>query len=255
MGYGDIPITRKLRLGSGDVSKKNPETTEPLTGGVRLWSDGNDKRTPNGDGDTTDETRNKDFMDQSELLKRCQNGDELAWEVLVRQHQGRICSIAFGYVGEQDEALDLAQDIFIRVYNSLATCTEPEKFQSWLTRIARNACIDHLRRRKARPPLQDIPAEDMVALAANGPSPEDDLIRSSRQKLVHRALQHLSEINREIIVLKDIQGLPLEEISGMLDLPLGTVKSRSSRARIELARAITDMNGGPHGGPIGAEAV
>jgi len=194
-------------------------------------------------------------MDQSELLKRCRNGDELAWEVLVRTHQGRICSIAFGYVGDQDEALDLAQEIFVRVYNRLDSCTDPEKFQSWLTRIARNACIDHLRRRKVRPPLWDIPAEDMVALAATGPTPEEDLIRSSRQNLVHRALQHLSEINREIIVLKDIQGLPLEEISGMLDLPLGTIKSRSSRARIELARAITDMNGGPGGGPLGAEAV
>ncbi len=194
-------------------------------------------------------------MDQPELLKRCQIGDELAWEVLVRQHQGRICSIAYGYVGEHDEAMDLAQEIFVRVYKSLATCTEPEKFLSWLTRIARNACIDHLRRLKARPPRQDIPAEDMINLASGSPTPEDELYRSSRQKLVHTALQKLSEINREIIVLKDIQGLPLEEISGMLDLPLGTVKSRSSRARIELARAITDMNGGPGAGPLGAEAV
>ncbi len=194
-------------------------------------------------------------MDQPELLKRCQIGDELAWEVLVRQHQGRICSIAYGYVGEHDEAMDLAQEIFVRVYKSLATCTEPEKFLSWLTRIARNACIDHLRRLKARPPRQDIPAEDMINLSSGGPTPEDELYRSSRQKLVHTALQKLSEINREIIVLKDIQGLPLEEISGMLDLPLGTVKSRSSRARIELARVITDMNGGPGAGSLGAEAV
>ena len=194
-------------------------------------------------------------MDQPELLKRCQRGDELAWEVLVRQHQGRICSIAYGYVGEHDEAMDLAQEIFVRVYNRLSTCTDPEKFQSWLTRIARNACIDHLRRRKARPPRQDIPAEDMVGLKSGAPTPEDDLIRSSRQKMVHLALQKLSEINREIIVLKDIQGLPLEEISGLLDLPLGTVKSRSSRARVELARAITEMDGGPDGGPLSAEAV
>ena len=194
-------------------------------------------------------------MDQSELLKRCRQGNELAWEVLVRKHQGRICSIAYGYVGEQDEAMDLAQEIFVRVYKSLDTCIDAEKFQSWLVRIARNACIDHLRRLKARPPQRDIPAEDMVALASGGPTPEEEWIRSSRQKLVHRALQCLSEINREIIVLKDIQGLPLEEISGLLDLPLGTVKSRSSRARIELARAITEMNGGPQGGPLGAEAV
>ncbi|MGD9546061.1 MAG: RNA polymerase sigma factor [Candidatus Krumholzibacteriia bacterium] len=195
-------------------------------------------------------------MDQAELLERCREGDELAWEMLVRQQQGRVCSIAYSYVGEQDEAFDLAQDIFVRLYKSLDTCTDPEKFPAWLTRIARNACIDHLRRRKARPPRQDIPADEMTNLAAETPTPEDEWFRSSRQKMVHRALQQLSEINREIIVLKDIQGLPLEEIAGMLDLPLGTVKSRSSRARIELARTITGMGGGPDGpGPLGAEAA
>jgi len=190
-------------------------------------------------------------MDQAELLKRCQDGDELAWEVLVRHHQGRICSIAYNYVGDQDEALDVAQDIFVRIYNRLDTCEDPDRFEHWLVRIARNACIDHLRRRKARPPRRDIPAEDMVNLRDGGPTPEDNLISSSRQRLVHRALQDLSEINREIILLKDIQGLPLEEIAGMLDLPLGTVKSRSSRARLELAQVITDMGSGPDRGGSG----
>ncbi|MFT5233610.1 MAG: RNA polymerase sigma factor (sigma-70 family) [Candidatus Krumholzibacteriia bacterium] len=184
-------------------------------------------------------------IDPIELLRRCQEGDELAWEVLVRQHQGRICAIAFGYVGEQDEALDLAQDIFVRVYNNLQTCTDPEKFLSWLTQMTRNACIDHLRRRKARPPRQDVPAEDMVDLQDGGPTPEDRFYQSARKNLVHAGLQKLSEINREIIILKDIQGLPLEEISGMLGLPIGTVKSRSSRARLELAKAITEMKQGP----------
>lgn len=197
-------------------------------------------------------------MDPVELIKRCQQGDELAWEVLVRQHQGRICSIAYTYVGDQDEALDLAQDIFVRVFNRLDSCSDPEKFISWLVRIARNACIDHLRRRKARPPRRDIPAEEMTALSDKRPTPEDDLLHSDRQRLVHKALQELSEINREIIVLKDIQGLPLEEIAQMLDAPLGTIKSRSSRARVELAQVISNLGGGPDGGAgngFGAEAL
>ncbi|MBU8871019.1 MAG: sigma-70 family RNA polymerase sigma factor [Gemmatimonadales bacterium] len=197
-------------------------------------------------------------MDQVELLKRCQDGDELAWEVLVRQQQGRICSIAYGYVGDQDEAQDLAQDIFVRLYKRLDTCRDAEKFVSWLISIARNACLDHLRRRKARPPRRDIPAEEMSSLKDAGPTPEENWVRSSRQKLVHRALRQLSEINREIILLKDIQGLPLEEIAGLLELPLGTIKSRSSRARVELARAIVDLGEGPGGGSdgtLGAEAV
>ena len=194
-------------------------------------------------------------MDPRDLLRRCQNGDELAWEVLVRQHQGRVCAIAYGYVGDQEEARDLAQEIFVRVYQSLDTCEDPERFQFWLTRISRNACIDHLRRRKARPPRQDIPAEEMVGLRDNRPSPEDDWVRSSRKKMVYAAMQKLSVINREIILLKDIQDLPLEEIAEMLDLPLGTVKSRSSRARIELAQVITGLNGGPAGGSLGVEAA
>ena len=195
-------------------------------------------------------------MDQKELLQRCLAGDELAWEVLVREHQGRICAVAYGYVGEQDEALDLAQDIFIRIYQRLHTCSDPERFVSWMIRIARNACIDHLRRRKARPPRQDIPAEEMLNLRDNGPTAEDEMVRSSQQRLVYRALRHISEINREIILLKDIQGLPLEEIAGLLDLPLGTVKSRSSRARLELATAITRLGDGPGpAGQLGVEAA
>ncbi len=173
----------------------------------------------------------------------------------MREYQGRVCSIAFGYVGDQDEALDLAQEIFVRVWDRLATMAEPERFAGWITSIARNACLDHLRRRKARPPQQDIPAEEMTALAADVPDPEQAWLATSRQRLVHRAMGGLSEINREIIVLKDIQGLPLEQIATMLDLPLGTVKSRSSRARVELARAIVELDGGPRDGGVGQEAV
>ncbi|MFN2371076.1 MAG: RNA polymerase sigma factor [Candidatus Krumholzibacteriia bacterium] len=192
-------------------------------------------------------------MDQVELITRCRQGDELAWEALVREYQGRVCSIAFGYVGDRDEALDLAQEIFVRVWHRLGQMTEPERFAGWLTAIARHACLDHLRRRKARPPRQDIPAEKMTGLAAAAPDPEQAWLATSRQRLVHRAMERLSDINREIIVLKDIQGLPLEEIAGLLGLPLGTVKSRSSRARVELARAIVDLDGGPGG--AGQEAV
>lgn len=187
-------------------------------------------------------------MDRVELLERCRDGDELAWEALVRQEQGRVCSIALGYVGDQDEALDVAQEIFVRVWNRLSSCTDLGKFGPWLMSIARNACLDHLRRRKARPPRQDVPAEEMHDLRSGGPTPEDDWLSTSRQRLVHRALGRLSEINREIILLKDIQGLALEEIAGMLELPLGTVKSRSSRARVELAQAIVDLGGGPDAG-------
>jgi len=184
-------------------------------------------------------------MQAAELLERCQGGDELAWEALVRQHQSRVYGIALTYVGDPDEARDLAQDIFVRIYKRLDTCRDSERFLAWLLRIARNACIDHLRRRKARPPARDIPAEDMRTLADKGLDPEQAWEAKSRRHLVYRALQRLSAVNREIIMLKDMQGLALEEIAGMLDVPLGTVKSRSNRARLELARAVVALGGGP----------
>ena len=171
-------------------------------------------------------------MDTAVLVQRCRQGDELAWESLVRQYQGRVFGIALSYVGDSDEARDLAQEIFIRIYRRLDSCRDDRRFGAWMIRLARNACLDHLRRRKVRPPARDIPADEMTGLRHAGPTPEENWISSSRQRLVHRALRQLSEINREIILLKDIQGLPLEEIAGLLELPLGTIKSRSSRARV-----------------------
>ncbi len=157
-------------------------------------------------------------MNQLELLNRCLEGDELAWEVLVRTHQGKVCAIAYTYVGEQDEALDLSQDIFVKIYDRLETCSELEKFESWMIRLVRNSCLDHLRRLKARPPRQDVNVNEMNSLRDGGPTPEDNWLQSTRRKLVHRALQELSIINRVIILLKDIQGLPLDEIGICLRL-------------------------------------
>ncbi|MFO7655046.1 MAG: sigma-70 family RNA polymerase sigma factor [Candidatus Krumholzibacteriia bacterium] len=193
-------------------------------------------------------------MEIAELLQRCRDGDELAWEALVREHQARVYAVALGYTGAVDEARDLAQEIFVRVFRKLHTCEDPDRFVSWLLRIARNAGIDHLRRRRARPPRQDIPAEEMVDLVHRGPDPEEEFLRDRRKRLVLRALQTLSKINKEIVLLKDIQGLPLEEIARILDLPLGTVKSRSSRARVELARAVLAMQQGGGTGRDGLDA-
>ncbi len=166
-------------------------------------------------------------MEPAELLDHVRLGDELAWEQFVRQHQGRVFGLAYHYVGNRDEARDLAQDVFIRVYQNLARLPLEDGLQPWLLTITRNACIDHLRRRKARPPLWDIPVEDLYSLGAGGRNPEEEHQHAGDKALVHRALRELSDLNREIIVLKEIQGLALEEIARMLEVPLGTVKSRS----------------------------
>jgi len=178
------------------------------------------------------------MMELSTLLERCRGGDELAWEALVRQFQARIYGIAYHYVGNAEDARDLAQEAFIRIYRNLTHYPDAAGFLPWAIRITRNACIDHLRRTKARPPAHDIAAEELVTLRDPGADPAQLYAADSRKRMIHCALQQLSELNREIILLKDIQGLSLEEIASMLHLPLGTVKSRSNRARIELARRL-----------------
>lgn len=184
-------------------------------------------------------------MELAEQLDHVRQGDELAWEAFVRQFQSRVFGLAYHYVGNRADAGDLTQDVFIRVYEHLAKVPVADELLPWLLRITRNACIDHLRRRKARPPLWDIPVEELFGLSATGPNPEEQHLHALRRTVVHRALRELSDLNREIILLKEIQGLGLEEIAGMLEVPLGTVKSRSHRARLELAQHLTALGAGP----------
>lgn len=180
-------------------------------------------------------------MEISELLDRCRRGDELAWEALVRQFQGRVYGIAYHYAGNAEEARDLAQDVFVRLYRRLDACTEDETFVPWLVRMARNVCIDHHRRVRARPQAGPTPVDEMYDLAAPGPDPSEQYRKRERTDLVRKAMQGLSEISREIILLKEIQGLSLEEIASILKVPIGTVKSRSNRARIDLAREVVSL--------------
>jgi RNA polymerase sigma-70 factor, ECF subfamily len=189
-------------------------------------------------------------MDLSRLLERCSEGDELAWEALVRQFQARIYGIAYHYVGNAEDARDLAQEAFIRIYQNLVLCADATKFLPWIIRITRNACIDHLRRKKARPPAHDIAVDELLTLKAPGGDPGQLYAADSRKRLIHSALQQLSDLNREIILLKDIQGLALEEIASLINVPIGTVKSRSNRARIELAHKLAVLRSKPAGDVI-----
>ena len=181
-------------------------------------------------------------MDLETILARCRQGDELAWEALVRQFQARVYATALQFVRDADDARDLAQDIFVRVYKRLDTFQGHETFLPWLMRLSRNAAIDHLRRIKARPPRRDVQVEDNPSLADSAPTPDLNWEAAGRKRLVHTALGKLTDTNREIIVLKDIQGLSLREIARILGIPVGTVKSRSNRARTELARAILALD-------------
>ena len=166
----------------------------------------------------------------------------------MRRFQARIYGIAYCYTGNPEDARDLAQEAFIRIYQNLAICTDETKFLPWIITITRNVCIDHLRRKQTRPPAHDLAADELLTLREPGSGPGEQYESESRKRLVHRALQEMTGLNREILLLKDIQGLALEEIAAMLNVPVGTVKSRSNRARIELAQKLAFLRREPAGG-------
>lgn len=182
-------------------------------------------------------------MDLGALVERCRQGDELAWEALVRRHQGRVFALAYHYLGNREEARDVAQESFIRVYRALDSF-QGDSFVAWIVTITRNCCFDRLRQLKVRPALDGAPLDDQLETRGREAGPEATALAQERRGLLYQALDHMTEINREIIMLKDIQGLKQSEIAAALSLPLGTVKTRSHRARLELARRILALDPG-----------
>jgi RNA polymerase sigma-70 factor (ECF subfamily) len=180
-------------------------------------------------------------LDLENLLERCRRGDALAWEVLVRQFQGRVYGIARYYLSDREEARDVAQEVFVRIYSSLESFESGGNFTAWVFRITRNCAIDRLRQMRARPQIDASQGDDHIA---GMPAPRFDLDTAAgeQHQLVHRALELMSAANREMILLKDIHGLKQQEIAEMLSLPLGTVKARTNRARHELARRILELD-------------
>jgi RNA polymerase sigma-70 factor (ECF subfamily) len=175
-------------------------------------------------------------------IERCLQGDQHAWEQVVRQYWRRVFNVAYKFVGRHDEAEDLTQDVFLKVFKSLATFDRRANFQTWLVSVSRNLCIDHYRSvRKERETIdRDVNADDLsphsVEVSAHVALERSDLAQELR-----RALQHLPETLRTAVVMRDIQELSYQEIAEQLQLPEGTVKSRINRGRHELARQITRL--------------
>ena len=187
--------------------------------------------------------------DLDSLLVLCRQGDALAWEGLVRRYQARIYGFALHYLRDPEEARDAAQEIFIKMYQHLSSIRDGRTYLPWMLRLARNCCIDRIRARKARPQGFLATSDDSVEHASLDPSPEESILEDARKSLLYRALATLTAANREIVLLKDIEQLKLEDISTRLGLPLGTVKSRSNRGRSELAKAVRSLEAAAEAAP------
>jgi len=174
----------------------------------------------------------------SDLLDRCRRGDQAAWRDLVGQHTRKVFGLAYRFSGRVDEAEDLTQEIFLKVFRSLEKFNRDADFSTWLSSVARNYCIDHYRASKRE---REVLVEDLVAFdlaPASSGNPHRVLEERDRSSFVRRGLEMLPEKLREAVVLRDLQGLSYQEMADRLRLPEGTVKSRINRGREELARLL-----------------
>ena len=173
------------------------------------------------------------------VIQRCLAGDQDAWAQIVRQHWRKVFNIAYKFTGKHDEAEDLTQDVFLKIFKSLNTFDRRANFQTWLVSVSRNLCIDHYRSvRKERETIdRDVDAGELTP-ASTTKSPFAALEQRDRVELLKKALGQLPPTLRSAVLLRDIQELSYQEIADRLHLPEGTVKSRINRGRTELARQI-----------------
>ena len=184
------------------------------------------------------------------LIQRCLRGDQTAWELIVKQHWRKVFNVAYKFVGKHDEAEDLTQDIFLKIFRSLDTFDRRANFQTWLISVSRNLCIDHYRSvRKERETIDRQVDANELTPAAPDAGPIAALEQRDRVALLRQALAKLPESLRTAVVLRDLQELSYQEIADRLHLPEGTVKSRINRGRTELARQVRKLGGdGEHTG-------
>jgi len=184
----------------------------------------------------------------SQLVVRCVRGEAPAWEELVRRHTRRVYNLAYRFTGNRQEAEDLSQEVFLRIYRTLPTYRAVHgEFTTWLTSVTRNLLIDHYRRTRRDRLTDSLDAENSPAERKAAPvrRPDETAAATELSGQVQRALQQVSPELREAVILRDLQGLDYREIQQVLQVPEGTVKSRINRGRIELARLLTQMGVGP----------
>jgi RNA polymerase sigma-70 factor (ECF subfamily) len=175
-----------------------------------------------------------------ELIASAIGGREDGFEELVRRYQRPITNYVFRMLNDYDSALDVTQEVFIKVYNSLSKYSSEYKFSTWLYRIAHNAAIDHIRRKS--PNQQSLEAENgdgtyQLQIESPSPSPEQERERSEWRTEISAVVKCLPSTYRELILLRHSQDLSYDEIADITSLPLGTVKNRLFRAR-EMMREI-----------------
>ena len=182
------------------------------------------------------------------LVRRCIAGDAVAWDEIVQRYHRRIYNICYRFAGTTDDAQDLTQEVFIRMYRTLNSYDVGRgAFMTWVTTLTRNLLVDHFRKTKHDRLTDSLDATapdhpDAVPLSERipdeGPAPDSGVQSRETHDAIHQALQKLSPELREAVILRDLQDMDYRDIATVLKVPEGTVKSRINRGRAELARLL-----------------
>ena len=212
---GSVPIRNEMAMKPGTTDQPLKNETSPAVAG------------DTGVGEAS--------IDQL-LVERVQKGDKAAFDLLILKYQHRIVSLIGRYVSDQSEALDVAQEAFIKAYRAIKNFRGDSAFYTWLYRIAINTAKNWLVARTRRPPAYDIDAMDaeqydMDSRLKDRGTPENEMLREEIEKTVYDTIAVLPEDLRTAIVLREIEGMSYEEIATTMECPIGTVRSRIFRAR------------------------
>lgn len=182
-----------------------------------------------------------------EVIESCKAGDERAFAEIVLHSQKKVFNIAYRMLGNLEEAKDLAQEVFISVFDSIKDLREEIRFDAWLTQITLNHCRNRWKYLKRRQYFNSDSLDDPIETEEGNvprdvydPSDNPETLYEKKliQQLIQRGLQKLKEDQRELLVLRDLQGFSYEEMGELLGLPEGTIKSKLHRARMDLKRVL-----------------
>lgn len=173
-------------------------------------------------------------MKDEDIIRLVLKGDSQMYSVLIDRYSGKVCSTAYSYTHNQEEARDLVQEIFIKVYNSLRSFKSDARFSTWLYRISVNCCIDWTRKNKSKNSMIALGYEDndiLDHIAGDTDTPEELILRQEHQEAVRKAVSDLPEIYKTVLILYYFEDLHIQEISSILDCPKKTIETRLYRAK------------------------
>jgi RNA polymerase sigma-70 factor, ECF subfamily len=184
-------------------------------------------------------TRREKGEEERQLVRLAQSGEEAAFEELIRRHQQRVFGLVSGILRRREDVEDVVQQVFLKVFVSLKRFDQRAAFSTWLYKISVNECWDYLRKKKVRPLLyeadlseEQVSRLDGVVSADQPPASSSD--RAEARDLLERMMEKLPEQDRELLVLKEVEGFSVQELAEILDLNVNTVKVRLFRARARL---------------------